>query len=165
VARFLLLRSLSDWHQTPNVIQVEREQPLRLIPFFVIPTNVAEVITEETSVEEVLWNFNRLKGDEHVTLKQNPSFYRGLPSSPDAFGGNFSTEPIENFRNGTEFFVLTDKKGRVFLEMGEKKRVFGNFWVLEPDAAIILRVRASLNTFLRCILFLTSIHGQISTED
>ncbi|KAN0130499.1 hypothetical protein V8E53_011585 [Lactarius tabidus] len=121
VAQFHLLRSLSDWHQTPNVVQIE------------------QVITEETSVEEVLWNFSRLKGDERITLKQNPSFYRGLPSSAEAYGGDFSTEPIENFRSGTEFFVLTDKKSRVFLETGEKKRVFGNLWVLEPDATIVFK--------------------------
>lgn len=120
-------------------------------------------------MEEVLWNFSRLKGDERITLKQNPSFYRGLPSSADAYGGDFSTEPIENFRNGTEFFVLTDKRCRVFLEVNEKKRVFGNFWVLEPDATIIFKgqriVRHFPATFLSCIPFLTSIHRQTSTAD
>lgn len=86
-------------------------------------------------MEEVLWNFSRLKGVERITLKQNPNFYCNLPSSTDAYGGDYSTDPIENFRNGTEFFILTDEKSRrVFLEANEKKRVFGNFWVLEPDA-------------------------------
>jgi len=119
VARFLLLDSLSDWNHSPNVVHVE------------------QVITDETRVEEVLWNFSRLKGDERITLKQNPNFYRGLPKSAHTYGVDFSTEPIENFRHGTEFFVLTDKRSRVFLDTGDKRRVFGNFWI--PDVAIIFK--------------------------
>lgn len=115
VARFLLPGSLSD----PN------------------PKVIEQMLGEETSVPEILWNFGRLKGDQRITLKQHPHFYRDLPTLPRAYNDGYTTDAIVKFWDETEIWVLTDKQSRVFLETGQKKRVFGNFWV--PDGAIIFK--------------------------
>ncbi|KAI9439129.1 hypothetical protein H4582DRAFT_118549 [Lactarius indigo] len=115
VARFLFPGSLPD--KNPKVVE--------------------QMLGEETGVEEILWNFSRLKDDQRITLKQNPRFYRGLPDLAPAYSHDFTTDPLDNFRGETEIWVLTDKQSRVFLEAGEKKRVFGNFWV--PHEAIIFK--------------------------
>jgi hypothetical protein len=110
------------------------------------------VLCEETSVEEVFWNFSRLEGNQRITLQQNPYFYKGLPRSARAYNHDFTAEPIENFRDETEILVLIDKQSRVFLEAGEIKRVFGNFW--EPDQAIIFKGQL----FFRRLPLLTDTH-------
>ena len=102
---------------------------------------MAEVLGEETRVEEILWNFSRLKGDQRITLKQNPHFYRDLSRSARAYSDDFTTDPIEKFWDATpgatDIWVLTHERSRVFLETDNKKRAFGNFWV--PDEAIIFK--------------------------
>ncbi|KAH9058141.1 hypothetical protein EDB87DRAFT_1744395 [Lactarius vividus] len=100
------------------------------------PHIIKQELGEKTSVEEILWNFSRLK-DRPISLRKNPHFYSGLPGSACDYHDKFTMEPIENFHDATEIWVLTDKQSRVFLEAGEKKRVFGNFWV--PDKAIIFK--------------------------
>ncbi len=103
-------------------------------------TAVAEILGEETSVDEILWNFSRLKDNRRITLKQNPRFYRSLPTSTHAYSGAFTTDPIEKFWDANEtceICVLTDERSRVFLETDKRKRAFGNFWV--PDKAIIFK--------------------------
>ncbi|KAH9017968.1 hypothetical protein EDB84DRAFT_1520502 [Lactarius hengduanensis] len=99
---------------------------------------VEQILGEETSVQEILWNFSRLKGKKRITLKQNPHFYRGLPSSAREYGDEFTSDPIVKFWDATdEIWVLTDERSRVFLETDKKTRAFGNFWV--PDEAIIFK--------------------------
>ena len=99
------------------------------------------MLGEETRVEEILWNFSRLKGNRRVTLKQNPHFYTGLPRSACDYSDEFTTDPIEKFwdatLDATDIWVLTHERSRVFLETDNKKRAFGNFWV--PDEAIIFK--------------------------
>ncbi|KAH9033803.1 hypothetical protein EDB85DRAFT_1950035, partial [Lactarius pseudohatsudake] len=103
------------------------------------PTVVEQVIGKETSVDEVLWNFSRLKGRKRITLKQNPHFYKGLPRSALGYSDEFITEPIQNFWDvsGEDIWILTDERSRVFLETDEMTRAFGNFWV--PHEAIIFK--------------------------
>ncbi|KAI9439110.1 hypothetical protein H4582DRAFT_116337 [Lactarius indigo] len=102
------------------------------------PEVVKQVLCEKTNVEEVLWNFRRLKDKQRITLKQNPHFYRGLPSFGSAYTDCFTTDPIEHFWDANDgIWVLTDERSRVFLETDKGKRAFGNFWL--PDAAIIFK--------------------------
>ena len=98
---------------------------------------MAEVLCEETNVQEILWNFSRLKGSQRITLKQNPHFYRDLSRSAVAYSNDFTTDPIERFWDATDIWVLTDERSRVFLETDRRKRAFGNFWM--PDEAIIFK--------------------------
>lgn len=65
-----------------------------------------------------------------MTLKQNPHFYEVLPTLSKEYGGTFRIDPIETFQH-EKISVLTDNSGqagRVYLEVAEKKRVFGNVW-------------------------------------
>ncbi|KAI9448755.1 hypothetical protein BJY52DRAFT_1216206 [Lactarius psammicola] len=115
VARFLLPGSLPD--KSPKVVE--------------------QMLGKETRLEEILWNFSRLKDNQRITLKQNPRFYEGLPRSAREYSVDFTNEPIESFWDATEIWVLTDERSRVFLETDKGKRAFGNFWV--PDEAIIFK--------------------------
>ncbi|KAH9051193.1 hypothetical protein EDB83DRAFT_2316959 [Lactarius deliciosus] len=119
VVQFLLSGSLPD--KDPEVVK-----------------RVAEVLCRKSNMEEVLWNFNRLKNKQRITLKQNPHFYRGLPSFGSAYSDFFSTDPIYEFWDtSNEIRVLTDERSRVFLETDKRNRAFGNFWM--PDKAIIFK--------------------------
>lgn len=90
-----------------------------------------------SGVSEVLWVFNCLASFEnknnHLPLEKNPYFYRALPTSPDAFGGEFRMEPIQNFQNEmTSVQVLIDNLdngGWVFLEIAGHTRIFCNVWI------------------------------------
>ncbi|KAH9051162.1 hypothetical protein EDB83DRAFT_2522258 [Lactarius deliciosus] len=116
VTRFLLPGSLPD--KNPDVVE--------------------QILGEETSVQEILWNFSRLEGKKRITLKQNPHFYKGLPSSAREYSDEFTSDPIVKFWDATdEIWVLTDERSRVFLESEKRTRAFGNFWV--PDEAIIFK--------------------------
>ncbi|KAN0133582.1 hypothetical protein V8E53_008750 [Lactarius tabidus] len=101
------------------------------------PSVVEQMLGRETKLEEILWNFSRLKGKKRLTLKQNPRFYDSLPRMKREYGGDFENEPIENFWDATEIWVLTDDRSPVFLETENKKRAFGNFW--RPAEAIIFK--------------------------
>lgn len=114
-------------------------------------------------MEEVFWNFSRLEGDQRITLQQNPYFYKGLPRSARAYSHDFKAEPIENFQDETDILVLIDKQSRVFLEAGEIKRVFGNFWV--PDEAIIFKgQRVVRRPRLPLLIHMLDIHGRLLGE-
>jgi hypothetical protein len=95
------------------------------------------MLGRETKLEEILWNFSRLGRNKRITLKQNPRFYDGLPRTKREYSGDFENEPIDNFWDATEIWVLTDDRSPVFLEADNKKRAFGNFWV--PAEAIIFK--------------------------
>jgi hypothetical protein len=79
-----------------------------------------------------------LKDAKRLTLKENPHFYKfaDLPSSPEAYVGDFKTNPIDNFYHA-KICVLTDKPGRVYLETDQTTRAFGNVWV--PNDAMIFK--------------------------
>jgi hypothetical protein len=96
-----------------------------------------------------MWNFSLFKGESRLTLKDNPHFYKKLPTSAEKYEGQFRTEPIETFHHD-KISVLTDNPrltGRVFLETAEEKRAFGNVWV--PKEAIIFK-----GSYHSCVPFL-----------
>ena len=98
---------------------------------FSIDFPVPEVLGPRSDVSEVLWNFSRYKDPvRRLALKQNPHFYIRLPTLPDAYGGEFRMDPIEDFQH-ERISVLTDSSyfgGQVFLEAAGRMRVFGNVW-------------------------------------
>jgi len=71
---------------------------------------------------EILWNFSHFKGQQRLTLSQNPHFYRYLPTSPAAYGATFESIPTENYEG--RIYVLTNSSGRVFFEFDGKSRAF-----------------------------------------
>jgi len=99
---------------------------------------------------EVLWNFSRIKDEKkRLTLKQNPRFYKRLPTSPHLYGGEFWADPIWDFQH-EEISVLTenpDAVGRVYMDIGRMNRAFGNVWV--PSNVMIFQSCAFL---LLCFL-------------
>ena len=131
MARFLILTSPLD----PNPTVVERKGFTHFGSRTLI--GLVEVLSDETRVEEIFWNFSRLQGKRRITLQQNPYFYKGLPRSARAYTDDFTAEPIENFRDATDILVLTDRESRVYLKTNETRRVFGNVWGL--DEAIIFK--------------------------
>ena len=92
-----------------------------------------EALSDNSSLEEVLWNFYRLGGRmKRMTLRDNPHFYAELPLSPDAYGEYLKIDPTENFRHGNKFYVLADKPEVVYYIMTDQVlQSFGNFWSLE----------------------------------
>jgi hypothetical protein len=98
-----------------------------------------EVLSKNSRLEDVLWNFSHFRGEKRLTLKQNPHFYEMLPTLPDEYEGTFRRDPIKTFDH-EKICVLTDKSGltgRVFLETAKETRAFGNVWV--PKHAIIFK--------------------------
>ena len=112
---------------------------------------VPEVLGKSSNSSEVLWNFSRFKGNQRVTLKQNPHFYKDLPGK---YGDDFQSDPIVQFLDALgdskgdslgrdrpkpkpKISVLTDRQGRIYLESGQGPRAFGNVWC--PQKAIIFK--------------------------
>ena len=99
-----------------------------------------EALCRSSHLNEILWNFSRFKDEKRrLTLKQNPHFYKALPTSPENYGEKFLMEPIETYLH-ERISVLTDKlgqAGRVFFKIAKKTRAFGNVWV--PKNAIIFK--------------------------
>jgi hypothetical protein len=81
-----------------------------------------------------------------LTLKQNPQFYKRLPTVAEAYGGGFRMDPIQTFQHESTISVLTDSSGQVFLESEGQKRVFGNVWA--PNDNIIFKGPFPLCFFL-----------------
>ncbi|KAH9979608.1 hypothetical protein BGW80DRAFT_1279290, partial [Lactifluus volemus] len=122
----------------------ESQEPTTVVKFFlresptdIHPTIVHQVLSKRSNLQEILWNFSRSKDKSRLTLKQNPHFYKDLPTSPEAYGSGFQTDPIHDFQDVDSVCVLTDKPGRVYLETSRDVRAFGNTWV--PNKAIIFK--------------------------
>jgi hypothetical protein len=91
---------------------------------------VPEVLGDNPSLQEILWNFSRFKDEKkRLTLSENPYFYAQLPTSPGAYGVSFRLDPTEDFRSTNEFYVLTDSTGPVRILTG-LPYVY-KFWCLE----------------------------------
>ena len=74
--------------------------------------SVPEVLGDNPSLQEILWNFSRFKDKKkRLTLSENPYFYAELPTSSGAYGGSFRLDPTEDFQSTNEFYVLTDSTG------------------------------------------------------
>ena len=105
-----------------------------------------EVLSPHSDVSEVLWNFSLCKDPkERLTLKQNPQFYKRLPTLPDAYGGEFRMDPIQTFQH-ERISVLTDSSDKVTLEAAGRMRVFGNVWA--PNDYMIFKGPFPLCFFL-----------------
>ena len=91
------------------------------------------IIDPSSGLLDVLWMFSRFMGEnQRITLKQNPHFYKRLPTTPEAYGGEFRMKPTLTFQH-ERISVLIDSSGhagRVFLEAAGSTRAFGNVWVV-----------------------------------
>ncbi|KAI0268967.1 hypothetical protein BGY98DRAFT_1101358 [Russula aff. rugulosa BPL654] len=104
-------------------------------------TTVKQVLSKNSDLQEVLWNFSRYKPADkrRLTLKQNPHFYEDLPRK---YKDDFRCDPIE-IRNllgklewhsldkdspGPKITVLTHRQGRIYIKSGQESRAFGNVW-------------------------------------
>ena len=100
-----------------------------------------EVLSKNSSIQEVLWNFSRFKDEKQcLTLRDNPHFYEELPTSPEAYGDGVQIDPTEDFQHSDKFYVLTDKAELVYTmtdHWGQVSQSFGNFW--RPHNAIIFK--------------------------
>jgi len=121
-------------------------------------TVISEELCGSSDLNEVLWNFSRFKGNERLTLKQNPHFYTRLPTSSKQYGGKFISDPIERFQHDM-ISVLTDGTDWVYMEIAEKRRAFRGVW--NPNNAIIFK-GSSLS--VRCFLSNCNTCFQTSVE-
>ena len=97
-----------------------------------------DVLGDNPSLEEVLWNFSHFKDERRrLTLRKNPHFYAELPTSRKAYGDEFKIDPTEDFRHANEFYVLADKPELVHIMTDRISQSFGNFWC--PKDAIIFK--------------------------
>jgi len=110
------------------------------------PIIVKLILGPRSDLAEVLWMFSRFNDEnKRLTPKQNPYFYNGLPTFPEAYGGGFRMHPIENFEY-ERIDVLVDNldhAGWVFLETAGKMWAFDNVWVTN-DAIIFQDVYGML---------------------
>jgi hypothetical protein len=145
IVEFLLHKSLFD--KNPTSVKRERDFSRPLMVSDPIP----EVLRHGSGINEILWNFGRLRDGRRLTLKDNPHFYENLPTSVRKYDGQFRIDPVETFHHEV-ISVLTDNPrltGRVFLETSKEKRIFTNVWV--PKEAIIFK-----GSYLFVFLFLTT---------
>jgi hypothetical protein len=141
---FLLHKSLPD--KNPTIVKRERDLLYNGRSCYLTP--ISEVLSQTSDAKEIMWNFSLFKGERRLTLKDNPHFYKKLPTSAEKYEGQFRTDPVETFHHD-KISVLTDNAGltgRVFLETAKEKRAFGNVWV--PKEAIIFK-----GSYHSCILF------------
>ena len=97
----------------------------------------SEMLSRTTTLRQVLWNFSRFEDNRRIDLQQNPHFYVNLPTSVDAYRGDFKALPVETLQlkpNAT-FYIVTDGPGRIFLEAEQESRIFSNVFLLK-DAII-----------------------------
>jgi hypothetical protein len=99
---------------------------------------IPEVISDNPNLQEILWNFSRLKNKkQRLTLRENPHFYADLPTLPEAYGDGVEIDPTEDFHHADTFYVLTDKPSLVCVTTDQDTRYFGNFWC--PQNAVIFK--------------------------
>ena len=111
--------------------------------------SVLDKLSNSPSLQEVLWNFCCLEDhSKRLTLKDNPHFYAELPTSPNAYADSLEIDPIEDFRHGSEFYVLTDQPEPVHIMIDQVSQYFGNIWC--PNDAIIFKGLGVLFLLLLC---------------
>ena len=93
---------------------------------------LSEVLCSKSDQNEILWNFSRFTDERRLTLKQNPHFYKVLPTSPKHYGDKFLMKPISgSYLEMAKISVLSDnlgQAGRIFLKTDKETRAFGNAW-------------------------------------
>jgi len=147
-------RSKSNYRNSTSNQQSEQQQrqQQRVVEFVLFrslpddnPVVVKQVLDSCSSLQEVLWNFNRFTKEKRLALGQNPHFYRHLHTSRESYRKRFRLDPSEDFQDtGAEkFYVLTDRPGRIYIESGGGALAYGNVWA-PGDAIIFKDVRGSL---------------------
>lgn len=128
-----------------KTLAIERSEPTRAVEFHLLsslsdahPIVVKQVISDNPSLQEILWNFSRLKNKkQRLTLRENPHFYADLPTSLEAYGDGIKIDPTEDFQHADTFYVLTDRPNLVCITTDQDTRYFGNFWC--PQNAVIFK--------------------------
>jgi hypothetical protein len=101
---------------------------------------VTVILGPHSNLSEVLWIFSRFKNEnKHLALEQNPHFYNGLPTSPEAYERDFRMDPIETFQHKkiSIFVDNPDNVGWVFLDIAGRRRAFCSVWI--PNDVIIFK--------------------------
>ena len=126
--------------------------------------SVSEVISDNPSLQEILWNFSRFKNKkQRLTLRENPHFYANLPTSPEAYGDGVEINPTEDFQHEDVFYVLTDRPNLVCITTDQDTRYFGNFWC--PQNAVIFKGLGVLfYVFISCVDVFPDICGRLAGE-
>ena len=105
-------------------------------PQSLIPVPV--VLSDNPSLQEILWNFSRFKDERRrLTLRNNPHFYVELPTSPEEYGDCVKIDPTEDFRHANKFYVVTDKPEPIYIKTDQVSQVYGNIWY--PKNAFIFK--------------------------
>jgi hypothetical protein len=141
---FLIHRYLLD--HSPTIVKCESTYRYSLRYQF----SFLVILGPHSDLSEVLWIFSRLKNEnKRLALKQNPHFYKWLPTLPEVYGGEFRMDPIETFRHERISVLIDNPKhaGRVFLETAGRMWTFGNVWV--SNGRIIFK-----GSYLYCVFFL-----------
>jgi len=109
------------------------------------PIIVRQVLRRAAELDEVLWNFSRFNDNRRITLQDNPHFYLELPTSVDAYTGEFRTLPVQDMQliSNSTIYVLVDRPSRVFLETEQETRIFGNVYMLK-DVMIFKDIHGTL---------------------
>ena len=121
-----------------------------------------EALRPHSDVSEVLWYFSRNPEKERLTLRQDPHFYKRLPTSSEAYGGEFRMDPVQTFQHD-RVSVLTDSSYRaVFLETTRRNRVFSNIWAV--NGRIIFQGSFPSSFFFSVSDTLLGIHGSLEGD-
>jgi len=117
------------------------DKTLRIVHFHILqsPSDRSPIIVEQaligtSDLPDILWIFSHfapkkpkdLRDKRYLTLAQNPHFYDGLPIFPTKSVDTFKTQPTEDYQG--KIYILTNNERRIFLDLGEKRRVFDNVW-------------------------------------
>ena len=113
--------------------------------------SVLEVISDNPSLQEILWNFSRFRNKrQRLTLRENPHFYADLPTLSEAYKDGVEIDPTEDFQHADIFYVLTDRPSLVCITTDQDTRHFGNFWC--PQNAVIFKGMGVLfYLFISCV--------------
>jgi hypothetical protein len=117
---------------------------------------------------EIIWNFTPYEDNRRVTLRQNPHFYMGLPTSADAYGSGFSKDSPKDFpvKPNDTIYVLVDKSGPgcMNLEAETGNRTFGNVWM--PKEVMIFKGTSQyLSLHMTCQRFLADIRRKLESDE
>ena len=161
IVTFHLLSSLRD----PHPIIVRRG--CYAIDDASVSDSVPVVLSDDPSLQEILWNFCRLRDKrERLTLKDNPNFYAQLPTLLEAHEHSIKIDPIVDFRHADEFYVLSDKQEQVhyvhIMICGQILHSFSNLWRFKNG--IILKGSGVLQKNSPVSDFLTDICGRLMGE-
>ena len=118
--------------------------------------SVAEVLGDDPSLQEILWNFSRFKdAKKRLTLSENPYFYAEFPTLSGADGRSFRLDPTEDFQSTNEFYVVSDrtKHLRTLINLAS----FNGFWCQKN--AIIFKGLSILFFFPQVLMSLQMTSG------